>query len=113
MLNPFRHPVATFQYVSHRVLRWTVTPFALFMLVPLNVALVMMKAGSTYTVVWILQILFYLCALGGYLVQQNGGKSRILFVPYYFVFMNLNVFSGIKYLARRSNGGSWEKAKRG
>lgn len=113
MLNPFRHPVATFQYVSHRVLRWTVTPFALFMLVPLNVVLVMMKAGGIYTALWILQTLFYLAALGGHVVQCNGGKSKLFFIPYYFVFMNISVFSGIRYLARRNNSGSWEKAKRG
>ncbi|MBR2018717.1 MAG: glycosyltransferase family 2 protein, partial [Prevotella sp.] len=26
MLNPLRHPTATFQYISHRVLRWSITP---------------------------------------------------------------------------------------
>ena len=29
LMNPFTHPVVTFQFVSHRVLRWTITPFCL------------------------------------------------------------------------------------
>ena len=29
MLNPFRQPLVTFQYISHRVLRWSITPIAM------------------------------------------------------------------------------------
>ena len=30
LLNPFRYGILSFQYVSHRVLRWSITPIALF-----------------------------------------------------------------------------------
>ena len=34
-------------------------------------------------------------------------------VPYYFLFMNLNVFRGVNYLIKKKKGdGTWEKAKR-
>jgi cellulose synthase/poly-beta-1,6-N-acetylglucosamine synthase-like glycosyltransferase len=36
LLNPLPNPVLTFQYISHRVLRWTLTPFFLFLLLPIN-----------------------------------------------------------------------------
>ena len=52
MMNPFRHFTVAFQFVSHRVLRWTVTPFALLALIPLNVLLVFMNAGTIYTLIW-------------------------------------------------------------
>ena len=113
MMNPFRRPVVAFQFVSHRVLRWSITPFALMALIPLNVALVMMKAGTIYTASWILQIVFYLAALCGYLLEQKGHRSKLLYVPYYFLFMNMNVFAGIPYLYSHRGGGTWEKAKRG
>ena len=29
--NPFHNPIFTFQYISHRVLRWTITPFLLIL----------------------------------------------------------------------------------
>lgn len=113
MMNPLRHPVVAFQFVSHRVLRWSITPFALMAQIPLNIALVAMKAGNIYTIIWILQTIFYLAALGGYLLERYGRRNKLLFVPYYFLFMNMNVFAGIPYLYSHRGGGTWEKARRG
>ena len=34
-------------------------------------------------------------------------------IPFYFLFMNLNVFGGIRYLINKKKGtGAWEKARR-
>lgn len=113
LLNPFPHPLLTFQYVSHRVLRWSITPFALFALVPLNVAIVLMNGGTLYIILWILQILFYAAAFAGYYLQSKQIKNKFLYVPYYFLFMNVNVLEGIAYLRKKRKGsGVWEKAKR-
>ncbi len=113
MLNPFRQPVVAFQLISHRILRWTVTPFALVALVPLNVALVVLHAGTAYTVLLVLQLLFWLAATAGWLMARSGKKNKLLYIPYYFVFMNINVFKGMAYLHSHKSNGAWEKAKRG
>lgn len=113
MLNPFRQPVVAFQLISHRILRWTVTPFALVALVPLNVALVVLHAGTAYTVLLVLQLLFWLAATAGWLMARSGKKNKLLYIPYYFVFMNINVFKGMAYLHSHKSSGAWEKAKRG
>ena len=94
------------------MLRWSVTPFALIALIPLNVWLVLTNAGTIYTVIWLLQTVFYLAALAGYILEANGHKNKLLYVPYYFLFMNVNVFRGIAYLTKKKNG-TWEKARRG
>ena len=99
LMNPLRHPVVAFQFVSHRVLRWTITPVCLFALIPLNTILVLSGEGIIYTIIWILQILFYASALAGMRISK------------YFVFMNLNVFRGMAYLINNTSG-TWEKAKR-
>ena len=99
LMNPLRHPVVAFQFVSHRVLRWTITPVCLFALIPLNTILVLSGEGIIYTIIWILQILFYASALAGMKISK------------YFVFMNLNVFRGMEYLLNNTSG-TWEKAKR-
>ena len=112
LMNPLRHPVVSFLFVSHRVLRWTITPIALFALIPLNLALVLSSAGTVYTLIWILQTAFYISALAGYILQEKGHKNKVLYAAYYFIFMNLNVFLGMVYLAKKSNG-TWEKARRG
>lgn len=112
LLNPLKHPVATFQYVSHRVLRWSITPIALFALIPLNVMLVMAKSGMAYNIIGLMQIMFYLSAYIGYQMEQKGRKSKLFFVAYYFLFMNINVFRGMVYLCKNKTG-IWEKARRG
>ena len=39
-------------------------------------------------------------------------KNKLLFIPYYFLFMNVNVLKGIRYLKKKKGSGAWEKAKR-
>lgn len=112
MLNPLRQPLVTFQYVSHRVLRWSITPVAMVLLLIVNIALVAMRAGTFYTVMLILQTLFYLMALAGWLTNRFGYKNKLLYTAYYFVFMNFNVFRGMAYLRSHGKSGAWEKAKR-
>ena len=113
MMNPLRNPVVAFQFVSHRVLRWSITPIALFLLIPLNTALVFLKGGTVYNVIWVLQILFYLAALAHLMLERSGRRHKLLYVIYYFLFMNVNVLQGMKYLSTYHGGGTWEKAKRG
>ena len=113
LMNPFKYPMVSFLFVSHRVLRWSITPFALVALIPLNIALVLINAGMVYTVIGILQALFYAATLTGWLQARTGHKSKLFYVPYYFMFMNVNVFRGINYLSTHHQSGAWEKAKRG
>jgi cellulose synthase/poly-beta-1,6-N-acetylglucosamine synthase-like glycosyltransferase len=115
LLNPFRYGIFSFQYVSHRVLRWSLTPVLLFLLLPLNIALLVGGAHNLlYGTLLILQILFYLAGIQGHLLAKKNIKNKILFVPYYFLFMNVNVLKGINYLYRRkgNKSGAWEKARR-
>lgn len=114
LLNVFRTPVLSFQYISHRVLRWTVTPLALFALLPLNVLIVLMNPVSTgFIILLLLQICFYIMGFAGKVLADKKVKNKVLFVPYYFLFMNINVIFGLFYLIRKSKGdGTWEKSKR-
>lgn len=111
LLNLSRYGILSFQYISHRVLRWTITPLFLFLLLPLNIGLAL--TGSTFfRIVFILQILFYLMAFLGYKMEQRNIRNKLLFVPYYFLFMNINVIRGFFYLSKNKGSGAWEKAKR-
>lgn len=112
MLNPLRQPLVAFQYISHRVLRWSLTPVAMVILLGVNIALVAMQAGTFYTVALLLQLLFYLMAIAGWLMAKHGRKNKLLYTAYYFVFMNINVFRGMVYLSNHGKSGAWEKAKR-
>ena len=112
MLNPLRQPLVAFQYISHRVLRWSLTPIAMLILLVVNIVLVAMGAGTLYTVLLALQAAFYFAALSGWWLSLHGHKNKLLYTAYYFIFMNINVFRGMAYLRSHSNSGAWEKAKR-
>lgn len=113
LLNPFRYGIISFQLLSHRFLRWSITPFCLISLIPLSLVLLLEYGGPIYITIWALQCIFYLLALIGYENEQRGKKHTLTYIPCYFLFMNLNVFGGIKYLIKKKKGtGAWEKAKR-
>lgn len=112
LLNPFKYGILWFQYVSHRVLRWTLTPVLLLLIIPLNIYLcIACPDNLAYKILLAGQALFYLGAWLGYVTTKKDNPSRFLFL-YYFLFMNFNVFRGIFYLMRKREGGAWEKARR-
>jgi len=113
LLNPFKYGTLHFQYVSHRVLRWSITPIIFFILFPLNLVLLWSDPSSLYGILFILQVLFYLSGFLGYRAAQKQTKNKLLYIPYYFLFMNLSVLKGFKYLKDKHGSGVWEKAKRG
>jgi len=86
LLNPFRFGIITWQYVSHRVLRWTVTPSALVFLMVSGVLLA--PIHPFYLTASLLQLVFYAMAVAGWVTRNEPDSRRILFVPFYFVFMH-------------------------
>ncbi|MCQ2057746.1 MAG: glycosyltransferase family 2 protein [Bacteroidaceae bacterium] len=111
LMNPFKYGVIAFQFVSHRVIRWILTPSTIILMFLLNIALVAMGAGTLYTVLLVLQVCFYLAALAGMALDRKG-KSGILRVPYYFLFANFTMFPGLKYYLNFNGNAAWEKSRR-
>lgn len=111
LFNIFRYGILSFQFVSHRVLRWTITPIILFLLIPLNIFLAC-KGEFTYILLLLLQVAFYMMAYAGYIMEQKNVRNKLFFIPYYFSFMNINVIRGFFYLAGNKGNGAWAKAKR-
>ena len=111
LLNPFKHGVLSFQYISHRVLRWTLAPLALLVILVTNVLLV--KSGDPiFLALMIGQVLFYGSALLGYYLEDFQIRIKALFIPLYFTFMNLSVYLGLFKLLTGDFSVTWEKAKR-
>jgi poly-beta-1,6-N-acetyl-D-glucosamine synthase len=113
LLDITRYGKLAFQYVSHRVLRWAVCPFALPLVLLLNIIIVMGQGGVTYTVLLAAQVLFYTFALLGWLFSDSPkGRFKIFYVPYYFVFMNVSVWGGLLRYLNGAQSAMWEKARR-
>lgn len=111
-LNPFADPLLAFQYISHRVLRWTVTPLLLVVVFVINAILYSRGVGLTYTLLFYGQIVFYLCALIGFVLERKALRVKILFVPYYFCVMNYAVVAGIIRYFRDGQSAIWERSSR-
>ncbi|MGN1221113.1 MAG: glycosyltransferase family 2 protein [Candidatus Cryptobacteroides sp.] len=111
LMNPFKYGLTAFQFVSHRVLRWVLTPSCLILLLLSNLVMVLMGAPLFYQIVLGLQVLFYLAALAGMILDRKE-KAGILRVPYYFLFTNFTTFAGVGYLLRNKGNAAWEKARR-
>lgn len=110
LLNFFKYGILSFQYISHRVLRWTITPLALVALLILNAILI--PLSDFYFTIFVLQLIFYVSALLGWVLENKKLKVKILFIPYYFFIMNYAVFMGFGRFIKKSQSVNWERAKR-
>ncbi|WP_028297296.1 glycosyltransferase family 2 protein [Olivibacter sitiensis] len=112
LFNPFKHPILSFQYISHRVLRWTITPFLLPVIFFTNIWLYQDNPSKVYAALLLVQSIFYLLALVGMYFQRKKVKIRLFFIPFYFCVMNYAVVMGIIKYFRGTQSSVWEKAKR-
>lgn len=109
-ITPIDQPLLFFQYLSHRVLRWTVTPFLLILIFIIN--LFLLDNGWVYPLILAAQVIFYSAAAVGYFLENRQIRMKLLFVPYYFCVMNYAVIAGFFRFMKGSQKGTWEKAKR-
>jgi biofilm PGA synthesis N-glycosyltransferase PgaC len=111
-INPFHNFVLTFQYISHRVLRWTVTPFLMLLVFGLNAVIAAKTHDTAYVALFYLQIGFYASAMFGWIMERRKVRVKSFFIPYYFCMMNYAIVAGMQrhFLARQTV--TWEKAKR-
>ena len=111
LLLPFRHPCLTFQYISHRVLRWTLAPLSLVILLAMSTGLAL-QGDYWGQGLLLLQVLFYTGAGLGYGLQTRAVSIKALYIPLYFTMMNLAVYRGAWRLLQGRQSVVWNKAKR-
>jgi cellulose synthase/poly-beta-1,6-N-acetylglucosamine synthase-like glycosyltransferase len=109
--NPFHNFKLFFAFISHRVLRWTLAPLSLIILLIVNVKLAS-NSDSIYFILLVCQLGFYSLALLGWYFENKRIKAKVLFVPYYFFIMNLCVYLGLFRFLKGKQSVSWERAQR-
>jgi cellulose synthase/poly-beta-1,6-N-acetylglucosamine synthase-like glycosyltransferase len=99
ILNIFRYGMLSFQYISHKVLRWAFVPFSFIIMLVLNIVIVF-------------QLFFYLMVVVGALMNNMKIRMKLIFVPYYMFIMNYAMVYGmVRYISGKQSV-KWEKAKR-
>jgi cellulose synthase/poly-beta-1,6-N-acetylglucosamine synthase-like glycosyltransferase len=114
LLNIFKHPILSFEFISHKLLRWLVVPFAIPVILILNGLLCLSDDNihAVYFIIMAAQGLFYLFVIIGLLAEIRGTRARTIFLPYYIIIMNYAQVAGIFRYLRRKHTVVWEKAKR-
>lgn len=116
LLNPFRFGVLSWQYFSHKVLRWTLAPISLFLLFFINAGIFLERGSGEisnfYVFFFYVQLLCYLLALVGWYLENRRLRFKLLFIPYYFVSINFAAIKGIIRYFRGKQSASWEKSQR-
>jgi len=111
LLNPFKYGLLSFQYISHRVLRWTLAPLFLPLIFIANVLLAA-SGELLYIGILAAQVGFYSMALAGYVNRDRNIRIKGFFVPYYFCVMNFSVYAGLARYIRGKQSVMWEKSRR-
>jgi cellulose synthase/poly-beta-1,6-N-acetylglucosamine synthase-like glycosyltransferase len=112
LLNIFKYGKLSFQYISHRVLRWLVCPILLPIILFTNLFIVISTNNYVYHIALLLQSIFYLFAFTGWVFSSKGVRVKLLYIPYYFLFMNVAMYQGFIKFVYNKQSVLWEKAKR-
>jgi len=116
LLNFFKYGLLSWQYFSHKVLRWTLTPVSLFLLYFVNLFLVLKQhlwqPDNFYSIFFYFQSLCYAIALIGWYNENRKIRLKLFFAPYYFVMINFAAIRGMIRYLKGSQSVNWEKSKR-
>lgn len=116
LLNIFRYGWLSWQYFSHKVLRWSVAPLFLFLFIPLNAWVVYTRdlwlEPSVYSIILWIQTLCYLMAFAGWILEHKKLRIKLFFAPYYFVAINYAAVAGMIRYFRKQQKVTWEKSRR-
>ena len=102
-----RHAFVAFQFLSHKVLRWT-APFAMLLAL---VAAGALYALPFYRVLFWGQVGFYSLALAGWLTVLFGWPLRWLRIVFYFCFANATALGGVVRYLFRTQSVLWAKVR--
>lgn len=103
--NPFKTGLYSYFYFCHRYLRYSL--YSLHLIIFFT-NLTIYKYHKIYALFFILQTLFYFCALMGSITKFN---NKVLYYPYYYILTLYAQLISIKKGIFRENKPFWEKAE--
>lgn len=112
LLNIFKYGKLSFQYISHRFLRWIICPVLLPFILICNLLLWYWTRDQIYLILFVLQMVFYIASIIGGIFASMNIKIKALYIPYYFVFMNMALYAGFRRFVTKKQTVLWEKASR-
>lgn len=119
LMNVFQYGLFSWELFSHKLCRWLV-PF--FLLIAFITNAYISSRASLYSVLLLIQILFYLLAIGHVVLEFSVGRSQkrgfihlsriISRIPYYFFIVNAAIFMAWLKFFKGERAIYWEPSKR-
>jgi cellulose synthase/poly-beta-1,6-N-acetylglucosamine synthase-like glycosyltransferase len=103
----FGGAMRSFQFVSRKLLRWCVGAA----LPVVYVANIFLLDNPLFAALFALQNIFYIFAIIGAFLRRGRIRSRIFFVPFYFILVNAAAMAAIFTYLAGGRLSSWEKAE--
>ncbi|MBN2119851.1 MAG: glycosyltransferase family 2 protein [Candidatus Omnitrophica bacterium] len=94
-----------FEFLFHKLLRWLVPLF----LTVIFVSNIFLLDSAVYFNLFILQSLFYLFSITGYLLR-NKNKIKVFYIPFYFCLVNFTSLVAMYRVLIKAQTRIWEKA---
>jgi poly-beta-1,6-N-acetyl-D-glucosamine synthase len=108
----WEQPKLFFLYLSHRVLRWTLSPLSLIMAFIANLFLFIQTNSGFFAFTFYAQLIFYGMAVLARVLPASIPFYKVFKLANYFVFMNFSVILGFFRFLRGRQPAAWEKARR-
>lgn len=102
----------SFQFVSHRLLRWAVAPISLIIAFITNYILIETEGSIIYTNIFYAQLLFYGVAIAGLLTNIMKVKIFGINLIFSFTLMNFAALVALFTYPFSARSNLWEKTKR-
>lgn len=107
LLNPLKYGLFSFQLFIHKLLRYLAI---VFMILALLCNIYLAGEHLVYSVILLIQAIFYSLALIGYAFKRNKSNS-LVYMPFYFVVLNVaSLAAFVKFLIGKKQI-TWEPRK--
>jgi cellulose synthase/poly-beta-1,6-N-acetylglucosamine synthase-like glycosyltransferase len=111
LLKPRYFNLLSFQFFSHRLLRWAVVPF-LFPIIFLLTFWGAYEGLAFYQFFFLLQAIAYVLAAAGLFYTTKDRLPKLISIPFQFAMMNAAAYAGLIRYWAGSQSAVWEKSKR-
>ncbi|MFN2439223.1 MAG: glycosyltransferase family 2 protein [Chitinophagaceae bacterium] len=107
-----RKPLLFFQFFSRRWLRWVVCPPSIIAILLINIVLSVVHTNVLYDYLLLMQLVFYLLAVAGWVLIRRNHAFVLTTLPFYFLFMNFCMLKGAYQFLKNRQTVIWPKAER-
>lgn len=102
----------SFQFISHRILRWTVTPVSIFLIFISNFMIINNSKIFFYELTFYLQVALYFFAFLGLIGELIGKRINVFYLIFSFLLMNFAAVIALITYPFKSRSNIWTKVKR-